>query len=59
METADLLRQKEGEGKLDEDELNTLKDASILQQTFHDRKQKHLLFATSIDEGKLACQNIS
>ena len=56
METVDLLRQKEGEEILDQDELQTLKDASILQQAFSDRKRKHVLFATSTDEGKLACQ---
>ena len=56
METADLLRQKEREEILDEDELQTLKDASILQQGFSDRNRKHVLFATSTDEGKLACR---
>jgi hypothetical protein len=56
METVDLLRQKEGEEILDQDELQTLKDVSILQQAFKDRKRKHVLFATSIDEGKLARQ---
>jgi len=55
METVDLLRQKEGEEILDQDELQTLKDASILDQTFNDRKRKHVVFATSTDEGKLAC----
>lgn len=59
METVDLLRQKEGEEILDPDELQTLKDASILQQASSDQKQKHVFFATSTDEGKLACQNIS
>ena len=58
METVDLLRQKEGEEILDQDELQTLKDASILRQAFRDRKQNHVLFATSTDEGKLACQHI-
>lgn len=56
METVDLLRQKEGEEILDQDELQTLKDASILHQASIDRKRKHVLFATSTDEGKPACQ---
>ena len=56
METVDLLRQEEGEEILDEDELKTLKDARILQQAIGDRKRKHVLFATSTDEGILACQ---
>jgi len=56
METVDLLRQNEGEEILDQDELQTLKDASIMQQAFSDQKRKHVLFATSIDEGELACQ---
>jgi hypothetical protein len=57
METVDLLSQKEGEEILNQDELQTLKDASILQQAFRDQKQKrHVLFATSTDEGKLTCQ---
>lgn len=57
METVDLLRQKEEE-ILDQDELQTLKDASILQQAFIDRKRKHVLFATSTDEGKLASLSV-
>lgn len=56
METVDLLRQNEGEEILDQDELQTLKDASILRQDFSDRKRKHVLFAAGADEGKLACQ---
>ena len=56
METVDLLRQKDEEEILDQDELQTLKAASVLQQAFNDRKRKHVLFATSTDEGKLACQ---
>ena len=56
METVDLLRQKEGEEILDQDDLQTLKDASILQQAIRDRKRKHVLFAASTEEGKLACQ---
>lgn len=56
METVDLLRQEEGEEVYDQDELQTLKDAGILQQASRDRKRKHVLFATSTHEGKLACQ---
>lgn len=56
MATVDLLRQKEGDEILNQDELQTLKDASILQQAFRDQKRKHFLFATSTDEGKPACQ---
>jgi U3 small nucleolar RNA-associated protein 11 len=58
METIDLLRQEEGEEILDHDELQTLKDASILQQAFRDRKRKHFLFATSIDEGNWHVKHI-
>jgi hypothetical protein len=54
METVDLLGQEEREEIIDQDELQTLKDASILQQAFSDQKRKHVLFATSTDEGKLA-----
>jgi len=50
METVDLLGQEEGGGKLDQDELQTLKDASILQQGSRDRKRKHILFAGSTDD---------
>ena len=57
METVDLLREKEGEETLDQDELQTLKDASILQRAFSDRKRKHVLFATSTDEGKQTYYN--
>jgi len=56
METVDLSRQEEGEEILDHDELQTLKDARILQQVFRDRKRKHFLFATSIDEASLLSQ---
>lgn len=59
METVDLLRQEEGEEILDHDELQTLKDASILQQTFRERKRKHFLFATSTDEGNRHVKHIS
>lgn len=52
METVDLLGQ---DGNLDQDELQTLKDASLLQQSSRDRRRKHILFAGSSDEGNLRC----
>ena len=59
METVDLFRQGEGEEILDQAELQILKDASVLQQAFSDGKRKHLLFASSTDEGRLGMSNIS
>ena len=56
METVDLLGQKEGEEILDQDKFQTLKEASILQQDFSNRRRKHVLFAAGADEGKLPCQ---
>jgi len=56
METVGLLRQEEGNGRLDQDELQILKDASILQRGSRDRKRRHVLFAGNTDEGKLLCQ---
>ncbi|KAF8807791.1 u3 small nucleolar RNA-associated protein 11 [Phlegmacium glaucopus] len=50
METVDLSRQEEGDGRFDQDELKILKDASILQQDSRDRKRRHVLFAGSTDE---------
>jgi U3 small nucleolar RNA-associated protein 11 len=56
METVDLLREEEQKEILGQDDLQALKDASIFQQASHGRKQKHVLFATSTDEGELAYQ---
>ncbi|KAF8973629.1 small-subunit processome [Flammula alnicola] len=60
MEMADLLKTDTGdleqadiEAELDEDELQILKKAKILQETpgSHGKKRKHILFAESSDEG--------